>query len=57
MGCAWRRARHKRHYGQCIDITFAPQRSRARFESQWLMSRSCKRYFNKWVSVAIGFMW
>ena len=30
MGCAWRRARHKRHYGQCIDITFAPQHPRAR---------------------------
>jgi hypothetical protein len=29
MGCAWRRARHKRHYGQCIDIAFAPQYSRA----------------------------
>jgi hypothetical protein len=28
MGCAWRRARHKRHYGQCIDVTFAPQHSR-----------------------------
>ena len=25
MGCAWRRARHKRHYDQCIDVTFAPQ--------------------------------
>jgi len=31
MGCACRRARHKRHYGgQCIDITFAPQHSCAR---------------------------
>jgi len=23
MDCAWRRARHNRHYGQCIDIAFA----------------------------------
>jgi hypothetical protein len=22
MGCAWGRARHKQHYGQCIDIAF-----------------------------------
>ncbi len=29
MGCTWRRARHKRHYGQCIDIAFAPLHSRA----------------------------
>jgi len=57
MGCAWCRARHKRHYGQCTAITFAPQHSCARSKSQRLMSRSCKRYFNEWVSVAIGFMW
>ena len=24
MGCAWRRARHKRYYGQRIDTTFTP---------------------------------
>jgi hypothetical protein len=23
MGCTWRRARHKWHYGQCVDITLA----------------------------------
>jgi hypothetical protein len=45
MARAWGRARHKRHCGQFIDITFAPQHSCPR-PAQSLPTRWAKRWNN-----------
>jgi hypothetical protein len=52
MGCAWRRARHKRHYGQRIDPPFTPPNILARDQLNPYLQAARRKEVEQWQSDA-----